>query len=477
MGKRDELRGLKENVIVGRLIPAGTGLAYHKARRARDLMEQRLAMQQQPHSEALKAAEEMFEDKENLAELEKMNEEIALGGNFDALAQSQSAARRAAEQLFAHAPESSDADAAPAAEEPAAAPAEEKKPEPAPAPEEVKLTAEEKAMVDAFAQKIDITNSQQVLQYGSACQKKIGDFSEAALSKVSTKDLGEVGDMITDLIGELKSFDANEEQQKGIMGFFKKKTSQLDALKTKYDKTETNVEKIQSMLEAHQVQLLKDIAMLDKMYELNMAYFKELSMYILAGKKKLADVRANELQQAMDKAKASGLPEDAQAARDLADQCERFEKKLYDLELTRNISLQMGPQIRLLQNNNTMMAEKIQSTIVNTIPLWKNQMVLALGLAHSQQAMQAERAVTNMTNDLLKKNAEALKLGTIETAKESQRGIVDIETLQQTNKSLIETLDELNKIQTEGRAKRAAAEQELTRIEDELKSKMMEIRS
>ena len=346
---------------------------------------------------------------------------------------------------------------------PAAVPQEEK-PAAAPAPEaQVNLSPEEQAMVDQFAQKIDITNSQQVLQYGSACQKKIGDFSEAALSKVSTKDLGEVGDMITDLIGELKSFDANEEQQKGIMGFFKKKTSQLDALKTKYDKTETNVEKIQSMLEAHQV--------------LNMAYFKELSMYILAGKKKLADVRANELQQAMDKAKVSGLPEDAQAARDLADQCERFEKKLYDLELTRNISLQMGPQIRLLQNNNTMMAEKIQSTIVNTIPLWKNQMVLALGLAHSQQAMQAERAVTNMTNDLLKKNAEALKLGTIETAKESQRGIVDIETLQQTNKSLIETLDELNKIQSEGRAKRAAAEQELTRIEDELKTKMMEIRS
>ena len=335
---------------------------------------------------------------------------------------------------------------------PAAVPQEEK-PAAAPAPEaQVNLSPEEQAMVDQFAQKIDITNSQQVLQYGSACQKKIGDFSEAALSKVSTKDLG-------------------------IMGFFKKKTSQLDALKTKYDKTETNVEKIQSMLEAHQVQLLKDIAMLDKMYELNMAYFKELSMYILAGKKKLADVRANELQQAMDKAKVSGLPEDAQAARDLADQCERFEKKLYDLELTRNISLQMGPQIRLLQNNNTMMAEKIQSTIVNTIPLWKNQMVLALGLAHSQQAMQAERAVTNMTNDLLKKNAEALKLGTIETAKESQRGIVDIETLQQTNKSLIETLDELNKIQSEGRAKRAAAEQELTRIEDELKTKMMEIRS
>ena len=239
-----------------------------------------------------------------------------------------------------------------------AAPAEEKKPEPAPAPEEVKLTAEEKAMVDAFAQKIDITNSQQVLQYGSACQKKSGDFSEAALAKVSTKDLGEVGNMITDLIGELKSFDANEEQQKGILGFFKKKGDQIDNLKTKYNKAETNVENIQSMLEGHQVQLLKDIAMLDKMYELNMAYFKELSMYILAGKKKLADVRAKELQQAMDKAKASGLPEDAQAARDLSDQCERFEKKLYDLELTRNISLQMGPQIRLLQNNNSMMAER-----------------------------------------------------------------------------------------------------------------------
>ena len=352
---------------------------------------------------------------------------------------------------------------------------EEKKPEPAPAEEpQVNLSPEEQAMVDSFAEKIDITNSQQVLQYGSACQKKIGDFSEAALAKVSTKDLGEVGDMITNLIGELKSFDAAEEE-KGFLGFFKKKTNQIDQLKTKYNKAETNVENIQSMLEGHQVQLLKDIAMLDKMYDLNMAYFKELSMYILAGKKKLADVRAGELQQAMDKAKASGLREDAQKARDLADQCERFEKKLYDLELTRNISLQMGPQIRLLQNNNSMMAEKIQSTIVNTIPLWKNQMVLALGLAHSQQAMQAERAVTDMTNELLKKNAETLKMGTIETAKESQRGIVDIETLQQTNKSLIETLDELNKIQNEGRAKRAAAEQELNRIEDELKQKMMEI--
>ena len=361
--------------------------------------------------------------------------------------------------------------------DPVEAPAEEKQPEPveAPAPEQqVRLTPEEQAMVDSFAQKIDITNSQQVLQYGSACQKKIGDFSEAALSKVSTKDLGEVGGMITDLIGELKSFDAAEEE-KGILGFFKKKGSQLDSMKTKYNKAETNVETIQSALEKHQVQLLKDIAMLDKMYDLNMAYFKELSMYILAGKKKLADFRANELQQAMDKAKASGQPEDAQKARDLADQCERFEKKLYDLELTRTISLQMGPQIRLLQNNNSMMAEKIQSTIVNTIPLWKNQMVLALGLAHSQQAMQAERAVTDATNELLRKNAATLKQGTIDIAKESERGIVDIETLQQTNKQLIETLDELNKIRAEGKVKRANAEQELGRIEGELRSKLLEI--
>ena len=343
--------------------------------------------------------------------------------------------------------------------------------------EDTPLSPEEQKMVNDFAEKIDITNSQMVLQYGAASQKKLSDFSETALSRVKTKDMGETGELITSLISELQGFDATAEQPKGFLGLFKKAGNNLEQLKTRYESADKNVERIKAQLEDHQVTLMKDITMLDKMYELNMAYFKELSMYILAGKKKLADVRANELQQAMDKAKVSGLPEDAQAARDLADQCERFEKKLYDLELTRNISLQMGPQIRLLQNNNTMMAEKIQSTIVNTIPLWKNQMVLALGLAHSQQAMQAERAVTNMTNDLLKKNAEALKLGTIETAKESQRGIVDIETLQQTNKSLIETLDELNKIQSEGRAKRVAAEQELTRIEDELKTKMMEIRS
>ena len=343
--------------------------------------------------------------------------------------------------------------------------------------EDTPLSPEEQKMVQDFAEKIDLTNSQMILQYGAASQKKLSDFSDSALSRVRTKDMGETGELITQLIGELKGFDATAENQKGFLGFFKKKSNELEALKVKYDKADVNVERIKAQLEDHQVTLMKDIAMLDKMYELNMAYFKELSMYILAGKKKLADFRAHELQQAMDKAKASGLPEDAQAARDLADQCERFEKKLYDLELTRTISLQMGPQIRLLQNNNSMMAEKIQSTIVNTIPLWKNQMVLALGLAHSQQAMQAERAVTDMTNELLKKNADALKMGTIETARESQRGVVDIETLQQTNKSLIETLDELNKIQSEGRAKRAAAEQELTRIEDELKQKMMEIRS
>ena len=343
--------------------------------------------------------------------------------------------------------------------------------------EDTPLSPEEQKMVQDFAEKIDLTNSQMILQYGAASQKKLSDFSDSALSRVRTKDMGETGELITQLIGELKGFDATAENQKGFLGFFKKKSNELEALKVKYDKADVNVERIKAQLEDHQVTLMKDIAMLDKMYQLNLVYFKELSMYILAGRKKLQQVRENDLAAAEAKAKASGLPEDAQAARDLADQCDRFEKKLYDLELTRNISIQMGPQIRLIQSNDTMMAEKIQTTIVNTIPLWKNQMVLALGLAHSQQAMQAERAVTDMTNDLLKKNAEALKLGTIETAKESQRGVVDIETLQQTNKSLIETLDELNKIQTEGRAKRAAAEQELTRIEDELRAKMMEIRS
>jgi len=359
-------------------------------------------------------------------------------------------------------------------------PKEEAKPEPAPAPdplaeEAAKLSPEEQKMVEDFAAKIDVTNSQMVMQYGSSTQKKVGDFSEAALDKVRTKDLGEVGEALSSLVGELKNFEADEEESKGIFGFFKKAGNNIEQMKTKYAKAETNVERIESMLEAHQVQLLKDIALMDKMYQMNMLYFKELTMYILAGKKKLAQVRENDLKQAMDKAKASGLPEDAQAARDLSDMCDRFEKKLYDLQLTRTISIQMGPQIRLLQNNDTMMAEKIQTSIVNTIPLWKSQMVLALGLAHSRQAIDAQRAVSDMTNELLKKNAAALKQGTIDTAKESERGIVDIETLQQTNKSLIETLDELAKIQTEGKQKRAAAEQELGRIEGELKQKLMEL--
>ncbi len=363
----------------------------------------------------------------------------------------------------------------PAADEAAAAAAaeEEKKVEPVMI-EETRLSPEEQKMVDDFAEKIDVTNSQMVLQYGAATQKKIGDFSETALDKVRTKDLGETGEMIANLVTELKGFDAQEES-KGIFGFFKKAGSGIEAMKAKYAKTEANVEKIEAVLEGHQVQLLKDVAMLDKMYQMNMLYFKELTMYILAGKKKLKQVREGELQAAMDKARASGLPEDAQAARDLADMCDRFEKKLYDLELTRNVSIQMGPQIRLIQNNDTMMAEKIQTSIVNTIPLWKSQMVLALGLAHSQQAIEAQRAVSDMTNELLKKNAAALKQGTIDAAKESERGIVDIETLQATNKSLIETLDELNKIQSEGRAKRAAAEVELGRIEGELKQKLMEL--
>ena len=355
----------------------------------------------------------------------------------------------------------------------AAAAEEEKKVEPVMI-EETRLSPEEQKMVDDFAEKIDVTNSQMVLQYGAATQKKIGDFSETALDKVRTKDLGETGEMIANLVTELKGFDAQEES-KGIFGFFKKAGSGIEAMKAKYAKTEANVEKIEAVLEGHQVQLLKDVAMLDKMYQMNMLYFKELTMYILAGKKKLKQVREGELQAAMDKAKASGLPEDAQAARDLADMCDRFEKKLYDLELTRNVSIQMGPQIRLIQNNDTMMAEKIQTSIVNTIPLWKSQMVLALGLAHSQRAIEAQRAVSDMTNELLKKNAAALKQGTIDAAKESERGIVDIETLQATNKSLIETLDELNKIQSEGRAKRAAAEVELGRIEGELKQKLMEL--
>ena len=340
--------------------------------------------------------------------------------------------------------------------------------------EDTPLSPEEQKMVNDFAEKIDITNSQMVLQYGAASQKKLSSFSETALSRVKTKDMGETGQLITSLIGELQGFDAAE-QSKGIFGFFKKPVQSIETLKTRYESADKNVERIKTQLEDHQVTLMKDITMLDKMYELNLVYFKELTMYILAGKKKLAYVRENDLKAAQEKAQRTQLPEDAQAARDLADLCDRFEKKLYDLELTRNVSIQMGPQIRLIQSNDTMMAEKIQTTIMNTIPLWKNQMVLALGIAHSQEAMKAERAVTDATNDLLKKNAATLKQGTIEIAKESERGIVDIETLQQTNKQLIETLDELNKIRADGKVKRANAEQELGRIEGELRQKMLEI--
>ena len=358
--------------------------------------------------------------------------------------------------------------------------AEEKEEEEAPKAEPVRvedtpLSPEEQKMVDDFAEKIDITNSQLVLQYGAASQKKLSDFSETALSRVKTKDMGETGELITSLITELKDFDANAEQPKGILGFFKKAGSNIEQLKTRYDSADKNVERIRAQLEDHQVTLMKDITMLDKMYQLNLVYFKELTMYILAGKKKLNAVRAGDLKAAQEKAQRTQLPEDAQAARDLADLCDRFEKKLYDLELTRNVSIQMGPQIRLIQSNDTIMAEKIQTTIVNTIPLWKNQMVLALGIAHSQEAMKAERAVTDATNELLKRNAATLKQGTIDIAKESERGIVDIETLQQTNKQLIETLDELNKIRAEGKAKRASAEEELGRIEGELRTKLLEI--
>ncbi|HHV08868.1 MAG TPA: toxic anion resistance protein [Clostridiales bacterium] len=344
-----------------------------------------------------------------------------------------------------------------------------------PAFDESSLTPEEKKMVDNFAAQIDLTKSSQILQYGVGAQKKIADFSESALGNVKTKDLGEIGEMLSGVVTELKSFDV-EEEEKGIFGFFKKSSNKLTALRAKYDKAEVNINKIIDALEANQIQLLKDIAMLDKMYDLNKTYFKELSMYILAGKKKLAKVQAEELPRLMEKAAASGLPEDAQAVNDMTAICNRFEKKIHDLELTRMISIQMAPQIRLVQSNDTMMAEKIQSTIVNTIPLWKSQMVLALGVTHSSQAARAQREVTDMTNELLRKNAETLKMATIETAKESERGIVDIETLRITNESLISTLDEVLRIQTEGRQKRREAEVELNRIEVELKKKLLEMK-
>lgn len=355
------------------------------------------------------------------------------------------------------------------------APVETEKPEVEPVIVEDSLSAEEKKIVDDFAKQIDITNVNMVLQYGAASQKKIASFSESALNKVKTKDLGAVGEMITDLVGELKDF-TTEEKPKGLFGMFKKAGNNISTLKTKYNSAENNVDKITSTLENHQIQLLKDVAMLDEMYKLNLVYFKELSMYILAGKKKLEQIRNTELPKLIEKAQRSNLPEDSQAANDLSNLCDRFEKKLHDLELTRMISIQMAPQIRLVQNNDTLMAEKIQSTIVNTIPLWKSQMVIALGVAHSQQAMEAQRQVTNMTNELLRKNAETLKMATIETAKESERGIVDIETLKHTNEALISTLDEVVKIQDEGRKKRREVEAELGRIEGELKQKLLDIR-
>ena len=353
--------------------------------------------------------------------------------------------------------------------------AEVKKEEPAkPEMDESILSAEERKIVDDFARQIDIRNSAAILQYGAGTQKKMADFSEDALEKVRTKDLGEVGDLLENVVTELKNFDA-EEERKGIMGFFKKGANKLEAMKNKYSKAEANVNKIVETLEKHQIQLMKDAAIMDKMYALNLNYFKELSMYILAGKKKLEEIRSTELPQLMAKAQASGLPEDAQAAKDLDSLCERFEKKIHDLELTRMIAVQTAPQIRLVQGNDTLMAEKIQSTIVNTIPLWKSQMVIALGVAHSTEAAKAQREVTDMTNALLQKNAQTLKMATIEAAKESERGIVDIETLQKTNESLISTFDEVMNIQREGREKRRAAEAEMYRLEGELKQKLLQI--
>lgn len=342
-------------------------------------------------------------------------------------------------------------------------------------PDETVLTPEEQQAVNEFSQKIDLTNSTLVLQYGSAAQKKIASFSDTALDKVRTKDLGEIGDEISQLVVELKGFDIDEEEKKGIFGWFKNTGNKITAMKARYDTAEVNVDKIAAALESHQVQLMKDVVMLDQLYQKNLEYHKELSMYIIAGKKKLQQERATTLVELQNKAKQTGLAEDAQAANDFAQMCDNFEKKLHDLELTRMVSVQMSPQIRLVQNNDKLMTDKIQSTLVNTIPLWKSQMVLALGVAHSEQAVKAQREVSDMTNQLLKKNAEKLKMSTIETAKESERGIVDMETLRMTNQSLIQTLDEVVKIQDEGRAKRRAAEQEIGKLEGELKQKLLDI--
>ena len=335
------------------------------------------------------------------------------------------------------------------------------------------LSEEEKAMVASFSEQIDLTNSTMILQYGAGTQKKMADFSETALENVKTKDLGEIGGLLTSVVTELKAFD--EEESKGFLGIFKKTSNKLESMKAKYAKAESNVNEICEVLEGHQVQLLKDVAVLDKMYELNLTYYKELTMYILAGKKKLQEVRSTELKQLVEKAAMTGLAEDAQAAKDLDDMCNRFEKKLHDLELTRAISMQTAPQIRMVQSNDTIMVEKIQSTVVNTIPLWKSQMVIALGVEHSIQAAETQRQVRDVTNELLKKNAEKLKLASVETAKESERGIVDIETLKATNENLISTLDEVMKIQQEGRIKRQEAEAEMQCMEGALKQKLLEI--
>ncbi len=339
--------------------------------------------------------------------------------------------------------------------------------------EQTRLSPQEQKMVDDFAAKIDLKNSRMILQYGAGAQKKIADFSETALNSVKTKDLGEVGELLTGVVTELKDFQPGQEEEKGFFGFLKKKTRDMNTLKTKYASAEVNVNKICKVLEENQRQLLKDVSMLDKMYELNKTYFKELSMYIAAGKQKLEETKNGELQRLAARAAVSNLPEDAQAVNDLNDMCTRFEKKLYDLDLTRMISIQMAPQIRLIQNNDILMSEKIQSTIVNTIPLWKSQMILALGVAHQERAVKAQREVTNMTNELLKRNAETLKMSTIATAKESERGIVDIETLKRTNESLISTLDEVLQIQSDGRRKREAAQKELMQIENDLKQKLL----
>ena len=340
-------------------------------------------------------------------------------------------------------------------------------------PEESILTPEELRMVEEFSKKIDVTDSKSVLTYGVGTQKKMADFSEKTLESVKTKDIGEVGDMVTGLVTQLKNFDVDE-NEKGLMGFFKKKGNQMQELRTKYTTVEKNVEAIANELEKHQVILLKDIELLDRMYELNLNYYKELTMYILAGKKKLKEVRENELPALQKKAELSGLPEDAQAARDLAEQCDRFEKKLYDLQLTRTVAMQTGPQIRMIQASDQVMAEKIQSTIVNTIPLWKNQMVIAIGIEHASKAAKAEREVNEMTNALLRKNAEKLKQATVESAKEAERGVVDIETRKHTNEMLITTMDEVLQIQTDGKQKRAAAQKDLAQIEAQLKEKLLQ---